>query len=158
MGASNEGLSQQAIDASPPFQSNFDPSELLGSRTPFVNPFSSDDSRFQASSSIADLSMLTCLTLANNPFQEFYQEPHRIVQLATALSDTPPKESNTRRVRVRLRSHQAIQIFIQRKEKTRPTAAMLATKYGISSKAIRDIWTRKSWSEDTRPYWTHLDK
>jgi len=59
--------------------------------------------------------------------------------------------------RARLNPEQAIHIFKQRATKTKDTAALLAAKYGVSSKAIRDIWTRKSWVEDTRPFWTHLD-
>jgi len=59
--------------------------------------------------------------------------------------------------RARLNPEQAINIFKQRATKTKDTATLLATKYGVSSKAIRDIWTRKSWAEDTRPFWTHLD-
>jgi len=60
--------------------------------------------------------------------------------------------------RARLNAEQAIHIFNQRATKTRHTAALLAAEYGISSKAIRDIWTRRSWAEDTRPFWTHLDE
>jgi len=60
--------------------------------------------------------------------------------------------------RTRLNAEQAINIFHQRATKTKHTAALLAAEYGISSKAIRDIWTRKSWVEDTRPFWTHLDE
>jgi len=60
--------------------------------------------------------------------------------------------------RARLNAEQAINIFHQRATKTKHTAALLAAEHGISSKAIRDIWTRKSWVEDTRPFWTHLDE
>ena len=59
--------------------------------------------------------------------------------------------------RTRLNVQQAINIFNQRATKTKHTAALLAAEYGISSKAIRDIWSRRSWAEDTRPFWTHLD-
>jgi len=60
--------------------------------------------------------------------------------------------------RARLNAEQAIHIFNQRATKTKHTAALLAAEFGISSKAIRDIWTRRSWAEDTRPFWTHLDE
>ena len=60
--------------------------------------------------------------------------------------------------RTRLNVQQAINIFNQRATKTKHTAALLAAEYGISSKAIRDIWSRRSWAEDTRPLWTHLDE
>jgi len=59
--------------------------------------------------------------------------------------------------RARLNPEQAIHIFKQRATKKKDTAALLAASYGVSSKAIRDIWTRKSWAVDTRPFWTHLD-
>ena len=59
--------------------------------------------------------------------------------------------------RVKLTSDQAIHIFKLGKTKTARTAAQLATKYGITPKAIRDIWTRKSWAHDTRPYWSEFE-
>ena len=158
-GSAAAGLRQQSIDGSPPLQSNFDPSELLDLQIPFVDPFASDDWRFQAWSSSTDLSMLTSPTLACL-FQDPYQEPQRIVQLAAALPGAPPKAvharpSSTVPRRVRLIQEQAIQIFTHRKTKTKHTAAVLAAKYGITPKAIRDIWTRKSWSQATRPYWNN---
>jgi len=60
--------------------------------------------------------------------------------------------------RARLNTEQAVHIFNQRATKTKQTAALLAAEYGISPKAIRDIWTRRSWAEDTRPSWTHQDE
>jgi len=59
--------------------------------------------------------------------------------------------------RFRLTPEQAIHIFRMRSTKTKATAGLLAVKYGISPKAIRDIWTRKSWTQETRPYWSHDD-
>ena len=59
--------------------------------------------------------------------------------------------------RVRLTPDQAIHIFELGKTKTSRTAAQLATEYGITPKAIRDIWTRKSWAHDTRPYWSEFE-
>jgi len=56
--------------------------------------------------------------------------------------------------RIRLTPDQAIHIFLLGRTKTAGTAAELARKYGISAKAIRDIWTKKSWAQDTRLHWT----
>jgi len=55
--------------------------------------------------------------------------------------------------RARLTPEQAIYIFKMRRTKSARTAGLLATKYGISPKAIRDIWTRKSWVQITQPHW-----
>ena len=30
---------------------------------------------------------------------------------------------------------------------------MLAHKYGVTGKAIRDVWTHKTWACATRPFW-----
>lgn len=71
--------------------------------------------------------------------------------LATlAVTTTTPAPTE----RFRLTADQAIHIFQLKTTKTPRTAALLAAKYGISPKAIRDIWTRKSWAETTRPYWS----
>jgi len=37
---------------------------------------------------------------------------------------------------------------------TAGTAAEFANKYGILTKVIHDIWTQKSWVQDTRTHWT----
>ena len=37
-------------------------------------------------------------------------------------------------------------------------AASLAKEYGITGKAIRDIWTLRTWANTTRPYWTAADE
>ena len=55
--------------------------------------------------------------------------------------------------RVKLTPDQAIHIFKLGRTKSNMTARLLATEFGITSKAIRDIWTKKSWGPDTRPYW-----
>ena len=47
----------------------------------------------------------------------------------------------------------AIHIFNQCKTRTNYTAALLSAEFGISVKAIRNIWTRRSWVQETRPHW-----
>jgi len=49
-----------------------------------------------------------------------------------------------------LRAEQAIEIYAQLPSKTSHTAVFLAYKYGVTSKAIRDIWTGKTWSDTVR--------
>ena len=90
--------------------------------------------------------------------------PQRIVQLAASAIDTrtepqrlPGPEVVLRMDRVKLRPEQAIYIFQQRSIKTSRTAALLSAKFGITSKAIRDIWTQRSWADETRGLETHLD-
>ena len=54
----------------------------------------------------------------------------------------------------------AIIIFVA-KQQTRKTrdrlASRLAHKYGITSRAVTDIWNLRTWFGTTRPYWTELD-
>jgi hypothetical protein len=45
--------------------------------------------------------------------------------------------------------------FKMRRTKKMHTAGLLAIKYGITPKAVRDIWTRKSWAKKTRPHWNN---
>jgi len=56
--------------------------------------------------------------------------------------------------RVRLTPDQAICIFRQQETKNSRTAALLAAEYGVTPKAIRDIWIHRTWAHDTRPHWT----
>ena len=55
--------------------------------------------------------------------------------------------------RFKLTPEQAVAIFCEQTTKTAATAALLSTQYGISAKCIRDIWTKRSWVNETRPYW-----
>ena len=62
--------------------------------------------------------------------------------------------SAAERGRLKLTPDQAVHIFLLGRTKTADTAAKLASKYGISAKAIRDIWTKKSWAQETCTHWT----
>ena len=166
------------------FESQFDPIELLGTRIPFVDPFGYDERTFRAdatapspsmhsdslSSLRLGLSMLTSPIPAHPRFQDSddpYQFPHpchqdplqpqRIVQLAAITIDTQLELPKVVPERVRLSPDQAIYIFQQRSTKTSRTAALLSAKFGITPKAIRDIWSGRSWADDTGPFWTQLD-
>ena len=37
-------------------------------------------------------------------------------------------------------------------------ATRLAAEYGISPKAVRDIWCLRTWTKETRPFWTHAER
>jgi len=58
-------------------------------------------------------------------------------------------------IRGKLTSHHAVAIFLV---KLRPkqgfkAAEKLAAEFGVTAKAIRDVWARKSWATQTLPYW-----
>jgi len=91
------------------------------------------------------------------PFQEPLAPPH-VLQVAPTHPGRHAAHPEAVPERVKLTSDQAISIFNHRETKTKHTAALLSAEYGISSKAIRDIWTRRSWAHDTRLYWTLLDQ
>ena len=162
--------------------SQFDPIELLGSQIPFMDPFTYDDKEFQASGpTTSRFSYVDHFPYDDKEFQASghttslssqaqkacqleSQEPESITDImleCMPLQRTPSFPSTDKDLepqvrRARLSPHQAIRIFMLRRTKTKYTAAMLAAKYGITPKAIRDIWTRKSWVRDTRPYWTTM--
>ena len=58
--------------------------------------------------------------------------------------------------------HEAVQIFHcrpnvpgqSRSFETASLARALGKRYGVTSKAIRDIWNRRSWAWATRVHWT----
>jgi hypothetical protein len=37
-------------------------------------------------------------------------------------------------------------------------SARLSKEFGITPKAVRDIWNLRTWTRDTRPHWTPLDE
>ena len=169
----------------PLFDSQFDPIEMWETYVPFVDPFSYDQHTFRAdatapqasmkgaslSSLHLDLPMLTSPIPAHpqfldtdDPYRFQYPYPHqdplqprRIMQLAAITINTHKELPEVVPERVRLSPDQAIYIFQLRSTRTSRTAALLSAKFGITPKAIRDIWTRRSWADDTRPFWTLLD-
>ena len=38
-----------------------------------------------------------------------------------------------------------------------PEAASLATQFGITAKAVRDVWNLRTWTKTTMPFWTQAD-
>ena len=53
--------------------------------------------------------------------------------------------------RARLTEGQAIHIFEYNRSEQAPSSAKLAAWYGVSEKAIRDIWTGRTWLSVTQP-------
>jgi hypothetical protein len=70
----------------------------------------------------------------------------------TVLPAENPNPSATK-PRARLTEDQVIRIFKLKLDSPRPSSAKLAPLYGVSEKAVRDIWTGRTWSRETR----HLD-
>jgi hypothetical protein len=68
------------------------------------------------------------------------------ISLAMTRAHTVPSKP-----RARLTQDQAVDIF--KKKSSALTAQNIAVTYGISEKAIRDIWTGRTWSRET----CHLD-
>jgi len=167
------GAVAQALDT------QFDPVELMGSSIPFMDPFADDFdskdfrttgvSRCHYSPAASQSTLASSLgRAASTPAssQEAQHAPSAFIQLLDCMSlqrtpslppagpaTYPEPEPEAVPERARLTKEQAIDIFKIRRTKTARTAGLLATKYGISPKAIRDIWTRKSWAEETRPHW-----
>ena len=182
-GGGLEALNNQFIEnwnGSPQFDSQFDPMELWETRIPFVDPFCYDERTFRADAPAPPLSMngasfsSLCIGLSmptsqaspaahprfqdsDDPYQ--FQDPYHhqdlmLSQLAAIAIDTLPELPGVVLERVRLSPDQVIYIFQQRSGKTSRTAALLSAKFGVTPKAIRDIWTGRSWAHDTRPFWT----
>ena len=166
------------MQRSPLFESQFDPIQLVGTQVPFVDPFSYDDRAFQTSGFVSILRAQTQRT-QSRPNLSAYDDRGPLAGSQTIDLDArsvpwqrvlilPPAGPATMPVpavtvacsasghgnRIRLTPELARHIYNLKRTKTAGTAALLATKYGISAKAIRDIWTRKSWAKDTRPHWT----
>jgi hypothetical protein len=61
----------------------------------------------------------------------------------------------TSRKRESLTAESVIQIFLARRDKLqrRGLAGRLARQYGVTSKAVRDIWTLRTWKRTTQPFW-----
>ena len=57
--------------------------------------------------------------------------------------------------RHRLMREEAVAIYLAKHgPKSCKTAALMAAEFGITAKAVRDVWTGKTWAEQTRRVWT----
>ena len=77
-----------------------------------------------------------------------------VVQPAAIDLSAQPEVPTAVPERGRLTPDQAIYIFLQKETKSSRTAALLAAEYGVTPKAIRDIWSHRTWAHSTRPHWT----
>jgi len=156
-----------------PVDSDFDPCELIGTLIPFVDPFGYDERDFRAeiffptssppsvhaaTNGAVSLAQFRVGLLESSSLIPAQHVGQGIVQPAAAALDTDLQPPHAERERTRLTADQAICIFCQRSSKTVRTAALLAAEYGISPKAVRDIWTLKSWAAQTKPYWALIDE
>ena len=157
--------------ASRPFEFVFDPAELYGTQIPFVDPFGYTDRDFQALSIPKPDGVegpKRKRPLPAHPAPNAHRAPandqhiphvHIPLQRAASLAGPSTQHSGPElpppTERTRLTEEQALHIFHLRRTKKTGTAALLATEYNVSPKAIRDIWTGKTWFEITRAYWSN---
>jgi len=65
------------------------------------------------------------------------------------------KVEQVRPPRTRLKHEQAVAIYLaQHGPKSCKTAGRLAAEFGITAKAVRDVWTKKTWASQTKYVWT----
>lgn len=67
--------------------------------------------------------------------------------------------SHARPIKNKITAEEAVLIFQERKNrKNRDQSALtLSLQYGLTSKAISDIWNLRTWRKATRPYWCASD-
>ena len=164
--------------------SQFDPMELIGTQIPFTDPFAFNDNDFRATyytsgfarcrSTLAQAASQPTLASGLSGAEETLASPHEPQQAAAVfiqlLSSMPLQRTpsfppagpvkyqdlaDTIPDRAKLTPGQAVRIFQLGKTKTSRTAGELAVEHGITPKAIRDIWTRRSWVQETRPHWNN---
>ena len=163
-------MNGSAVSKTSAFQSQFDPIELLGSQVRFVDPFPFNDSfTFDDDFEDCGAGNATGVSIQKTPSPaavQVHQGPFTpgmkpdesaIVQRTPSLPLTGPVMFPEQlEVRSKLTSDQAIHIYKLGKTKTSSTAALLSAEFGITPKAIRDIWTHKSWVATTRLYASSL--
>ena len=62
--------------------------------------------------------------------------------------------------RIVLTPADAVMIYKAKHQKhaDRGTAARCSAQYGITSKAVRDVWNHRTWTMETSPYWTPAER
>jgi len=75
---------------------------------------------------------------------------HQMMQRATLQA--PSRQAHG------ITASDAIAIYQAKARKTHHTGSELALLYGVSPKAIRDVWNLRSWSLATEPYWCDKDR
>ena len=57
--------------------------------------------------------------------------------------------------RTKLTHDEAVAIYLAKLgPKSSKTAARLSAEFGITTKAVRDVWTKKTWTDHTKCVWT----
>jgi len=90
--------------------------------------------------------------------------PRSLVQPVAVAPPQPEKalknEEKMRHPKTRLKHEEAVAIYLARHgPKSCKTAARLAAEFCITAKAVRDVWTRKTWIDQTKCVWTaHASK
>jgi hypothetical protein len=78
-----------------------------------------------------------------------------------AADDASPEKDRFRGVRA-ITEQEAILVFVSgqqgRTSKRCHLADSLSKEFGITPKAIRDIWNLRTWWKSTRPYWSSSDE
>jgi len=107
--------------------------------------------------------------------QPHWKQPQQIkrkpgeMQVDTRL---PPPEYNaqtaagpTRPLSARFTEEDAVQVFLcrptalgKRSFDTASLARRIGERHGVTSKAIRDVWNRRSWAWATQPHWTEREQ
>ena len=81
------------------------------------------------------------------------KRPLAVVQAVVAQKVARPQMERPQRLR--LRHEEAVAIYLAKLgPKSCKTAARLAAEFGITAKAVRDVWTGKTWADQTRCVWT----
>ena len=75
--------------------------------------------------------------------------PSANLQPGAVAAGTQHKVSN-----IVLTDQEAAEIYLARHARGRHDAALLAGRFNVSAKAIRDIWRRRTWWRATRHLWT----
>jgi len=79
--------------------------------------------------------------------------------MASLPAVVTPRQSvikpKARPTRQRLAHEEAVAIYLAKLgPKSSKTAARLAAEFGITAKAVRDVWRRQTWADQTRCVWT----
>ena len=98
--------------------------------------------------------VLTAQVCAKSEGNRLGKEPPTVGVAATSRGAPVP-----RRCRTTITKHEAIQIFVAKHSHTTGDhqAARLGLEFGLTNKAIRDIWTMRTWGKTTKPYWNASD-
>jgi hypothetical protein len=79
--------------------------------------------------------------------------PH--MHIGTPLLQMPPPPPRMRNV---ITKEQAVQIFKHKYQKNNRSANNIAKHYGMTAKAVREIWTMRTWKSSTKHLWNTVDQ